>query len=1388
MEKYRRLLLVLVLVLCWVNCVAAQTTYDPCTEPDSDRNGNGWGWQNNATCEVVNGYENHCSIRRWYGGTDDYPFCVGAVNYSGWGWENSQSCVSRGECANRNGFVVLPPPVPVDPDVPEEPEPPVTPPVTPPPGGGPVSVGANGEPLNIANSPLENGVAPSPNVLIVADDSGSMDWEMVVSQDAAQKQDSLDGIILNSSFIRYNNLFGFPSGRTINYDNHHAVDDNYSGRVVPPLSAVSNLSSYSYTRALRDQLAGVWRLRNHHYNRIYYNPSVRYDPWPGFANSNPASAWVDPSKDNIRVNLTLNSSSLTTDNLTVHVPKNTSWDDRYEIPVYLPFYYTWAASGPDDDYIDISECGRLVEIKADAVERNCVGAAIGGAIYPMRKSVERSDCADPLVCTAAEDLQNFANWFSFYRRREFVAKTALANVVSALKDIRVGYATINAEQYPSGEYPLLGIANDNDVDDLLEVIYNTRASVGGTQLLTALDRSGRYFACQSGHIMTGFNCPTVETRFASCQQNYTVMMTDGFWQANSADWNQTGVITTNPAMADHDSDSNSVFAGGAFADYNRSGPSTSQWLTLADIAMYYFKTDLAPAVANKVSPTNLERTRMTDPTYWDDHETLHQHMNTFTIGFGVFNDSANAIGSVDSNNNWVPPLLGDSVNWPSFSATGADPDKLEDLKHAALNGRGMYYSANDAKALTENLVDIFGSIKQGAGAVGAVSFNSQQIASDSVAYAASFNSRFNSGDVVAYRIDPTSGLISTAANNIVWRAAPLLKARIDGNCAAPGDSRNILSFERRGANSSGIDFNLISGFITAEQMQWLRGQSQNEMASRCNSNVDLRSRPNGDGVLGDIVHSRPLFIGPPGEVRNKGVYPSGSSAYQIFKEQSAIYNRQKMVIVGANDGLFHMFDAANGNEIMAYAPQRLAQGFDGNNRLADLTDPDYAHQYYVDLSPAVNDVFIKPSSIAARSWQTVAVGGYRAGGRGYFALNISRPSQFAVPGEGTENVMWEFSDLDDNRLGNTFSPPLLAMTNEAHSSVDQGNKWRAIFGNGYNSTDGIARLFLLDIEAGYDGWDSTQDYTVVDASAALSSGQTKNGLGIPRGIDVDGNGSVDYVYAGDLQGNLYRFDLTSSAGTVTSTKIFTARSAGGVTQPITTQPLVVRHPTAADEYVVIFTTGSWITREDAESIEIQSIYGLSDRPTEANPSVHTRSSLQPRYLKNVLVDGATERVIKGEELVWSSSVRGWYFDLDARAAGVDPDDAGYASEAVVHPGERAVRNLVARGGYVFANTLFPSSGDSCSSSLGGAVMAFNPLTGLLDKAILDFNNDGVFDQNGDENIAGLVTDTSLSDSAMIADRLVYQETDLDGVVAPRSVLTNTNQDTRTGRLSWTQLK
>ncbi|MGM0574069.1 MAG: pilus assembly protein, partial [Bacteroidota bacterium] len=308
------------------------------------------------------------------------------------------------------------------------------------------------------------------------------------------------------------------------------------------------------------------------------------------------------------------------------------------------------------------------------------------------------------------------------------------------------------------------------------------------------------------------------------------------------------------------------------------------------------------------------------------------------------------------------------------------------------------------------------------------------------------------------------------------------------------------------------------------------------------------------GKLGDVVHSSP-------EYHNGVVY------------------------VGANDGMLHAFDAETGEEKFAYIPKIVID----KGTLPDLASTDYSHQFYVDNSPYVRKI---------SSDETLLVGGLRKGGKGYFCLDVTDPDSINEA-SAANLVRWEYSAGTDDDLGYSYSRAYIVKTKVDLNSNGLADDWIAIFGNGYDSENEEAVLYVLNAKTG----------AVLKKFYTGATGC--NGMSSPTITDVNADGYADYVYAGDLHGNLWKFDLGDSNNddiySVSDWEIAYEDTAGDPRplinvnhdsggQPITVEPAVMRMSCEAGQkgYFVVFGTGQYIGMNDFEDDNQQSFYGIWD--------------------------------------------------------------------------------------------------------------------------------------------------------------------------------------------------
>ena len=481
-------------------------------------------------------------------------------------------------------------------------------------------------------------------------------------------------------------------------------------------------------------------------------------------------------------------------------------------------------------------------------------------------------------------------------------------------------------------------------------------------------------------------------------------------------------------------------------------------------------------------------------------------------------------------------------------------------------------------------------------------------------------------------------------------------------------------------------------------------------------------------------------------------------------------NRQPAIYVGSNDGMLHGFranDASptatnNGEEFFAYVPSMLASGA-RDSGLHYLTQPNYQHRFQVDLTPTVSDAFVTRGGIGTRKWRTVLVGALRGGGRGLFALDVT--SEQNLRQANAENtVLWEFSGANDPDLGYTYSQPVVAMTN--------AGTWVAIFGNGYNNSgDGKPHLFILNLDKGGDGeWIVGDDYIKIEAGDGTPA--NRNGLASPALVDVDGNGTVDRVYAGDLRGALWAFDLSS--GNESDWEVAHSRGGrpsplfvteGGAQQPLTAKPVVAPHPgqpdTAANapNLMVYFGTGQFLVDGDQATTDVQRFYGIWDR---GDASVRHNRLVEQTFDANFVNDNVLSR-----NPVDYGSKYGWYFDL--------PDT-----------GERAVTTAIARGDVIYFNSYVPIAQPCVTESYGYRYAVDMATGGATEEPAFDVNGDSkvdeldlVVDGSGMISTVSSVRQDGYLPEPVVVDDLLYTRDE------PLKIKALANLPT--GRLSWQEI-
>lgn len=631
-----------------------------------------------------------------------------------------------------------------------------------------------------------------------------------------------------------------------------------------------------------------------------------------------------------------------------------------------------------------------------------------------------------------------------------------------------------------------------------------------------------------------------------------------------------------------------------------------------------------------------------------------------------------------------------------------------------------YFTADRPDLMVDGLTKAFASIasKLKANTTTLQTAMPQVTTSGSASYAALFDATTWSGELVASKstFDEASGApVQTES----WRFAAKLDAQAKGTGWDTG--RVIITHN----GTSGVPFrydSLAASQKTAlntayrsgddgkDYVNYLRGERRYEISVATDaSNKVYRDR---SSLVGDIVNSRVRVVVEPNERYSDATNPG----YNDFKKKYA--KRKPMVYVGTNAGMLHGVDASStttaGNEVFAYVPGALYEGPSETatvNGLQALGKPEFTHYNFVDGSPVVADVDLgRTDGGSGTNWRTLLIGSLGKGGKSIFAIDVTNPAgttdateaaNMATESGAAARVLWEFSDKDG--LGFTYGEPALVKTRKYG--------WVVIFGSGYNNKDGKGYLFVLNARTG-EKLAKIEAKGGKEGTAAAPTGLAHVQAYVP---DLTDN-TVESVYAGDLFGQLWRFDLTKTdAGDYPSPQLFAELkdSAGTVALPITSRPLVVIQPKTNRRYVTV-GTGRLLHSTDSSSTQGQRFYAIIDG-VGVRPN---KSSDLPAGISFPIVNAKLKPLTdltRTIDLDLKSEI-GWYVDLGRLGAGA---------------GWRVISDPSSFNGIVAFAAMVPSSADACAPSGSSRVYAIDLGTG---QSAFEPNNKTFID------LAGVVTD------------------------------------------------
>lgn len=545
------------------------------------------------------------------------------------------------------------------------------------------------------------------------------------------------------------------------------------------------------------------------------------------------------------------------------------------------------------------------------------------------------------------------------------------------------------------------------------------------------------------------------------------------------------------------------------------------------------------------------------------------------------------------------------------------------------------------------------------------------------------NFDISSGEEIAFRTDydhtdwsgnllavPVSAYGVADNNSANWEGAVAIDRQ------NPTDSTGRKIFTRNGA--VGVTFRwaslsttqqgLINSNATTGQniLNYVRGDRSNEAPS----GADYYAR---SSAMGAVIHSSPRY------------FDNGTD---------------QVVYVGANDGMLHAFDASDlstGQELWAYVPSMVI------NNLNKLVIDPYVLQYYVDGNQTIASVSISSAQ------KTILVGGLGAGGKGLYALDITDQTP-ASEAAAANMSLWEITNasIGFSNLGYTYGTPRVATVNTGIDAV--------IVGNGYgNNGNGKAALFVIDAATG------TLIREIATTGADTGTVAAPNGLSSVRLLDSNSDGRVDIGYAGDLDGHLWKFDLSNASSSAwTASLLYTTSPA----QAITSLPSARFHPNGG--YMVLFATGRMLTTADTTDTSTYYAYGIWDGAPSSNTTLVSQTLTEQSYTATTPATRVRIATINAPN--WASGGdRGWKTALPIAGERVTGDGAFVQGDRFSFTSTNpTIINTVKPDGENWLNELDYLTGGSPPS------------------AVFDLNYDGIVDP------LDLLTD---SDSAAITSNL-----------------------------------
>lgn len=982
---------------------------------------------------------------------------------------------------------------------------------------------------DVAKLPLKAAVLAKPNVIFAMDDSGSMDWELLLDTSsgamwwngATAWNGATQKPLATSGMVPYAYLFpvGTAAGAQLYAFN------NWWGQAVPPTNQFA------------------W-LRSSAFNPIYYDSSVDYAHWApayldgankAYADAPVGGAYSHPNyqgagNPKLAVGASYQSGS-------------TGWNtDGYR------FYVQAGMVVPAGSRVNSSSAGAggavctggAVTLTADqtvaagracwaampyypatfwqpevcAVGANCVNRPDGAGT--LKRYEIKAGNTFPSGRTHTKELENFANWFTYYRKRKLMLGGSMGIVMENITGLRLGVVPFNNHAAVTMYDADAPNSNENQLVVAGKFYKNSMSAVGTPTHATM------------AYIGTQFDTNTNIVEYA-CQRNNSFVVTDGF----------SNTVTIVPPAWD---------AGKSAATFGAGAPyQTTFDGTQADIALRHYTNRLRKAGANSLAAGKVPPSGSDAPGA-DKNKDLH--INTYGITLGVRGSLwPSATDPYDVAPAWIMPAAD-------------DPSLIDDLWHATINGRGKMYLASSPQETAASIQAGLDDILSQTGAQGGIAVSTVNLPrGDDLAYFGTYNPAGWIGDLAAYPIDSGTGVVSTGDANRLWSASNLLTAR-DWTTRIMASS----------SGGTGVEFTI--------------------------ANVAAAVNPGATyGADGDVID----YLRGNRTLEGTAMRKRGALMGAVINSEPAVDRENKVAYVQSGEGMLHAFDTTKGadagRELWAFVPGSVL------STIGASTQRGYVFRTLLDGSPVVGNL---------SGGDKLLVAGMGVAGNSFHAIDVTAP-RAATAAALAGKVKWDFpSAADAGKMGLAIGRPVIVRTKN-HGHV-------VLLTSGYNTGDGKGRLWMV----------KPADGTVIKEFEVPTDGLAQVS---PFGKT---DGSVQYVYGGDLGGNVWRFDLDEADLSPLKGQFLlaTLKNAANTAQPVTAAPELAL---IEGRRVIIVGTGRILGVSDFGISSVQTMYVMADDGVLLNDARD--------WLIQQLFDGTNVTV---SDVDWTAAAtRGWYLDLPA---------------------------------------------------------------------------------------------------------------------------------------------